>query len=214
MTSYYPIMLNITGKQVVVVGGGTVATRKVTSLIKAQALVTVVSPELSPKLQELAMENKIQWRKESFSSEDIKNAFLIIAATNSTNVNKLVATSASPNQLCNVVDNEALSQFIVPSVVNRGPLTIAISTSGANPKLAKKIKQELEVQYDDTYEDYILFLQKARRQIIEKIKEPKAKSELLEQLLDSQFLTLTKAKKFDEREQLLKRILKTKTFSK
>lgn len=204
-------MLNISGKQVVVVGGGSVATRKVASLIRAQALVTVVSPELSPKLQQLAEKNVIKWRKKSFSPADINDAILIIATTDSTNINELVATSASKSQLCNIVDNETLSQFIVPSVVHRGPLTIAVSTSGANPKLAKKIKQDLEEQYDDSYEDYILFLQKARRQIIKEIKEPKAKSAILENLLDSQFLELTKAKRFDEREQLFKKLLKKGT---
>lgn len=211
MTSYYPIMLNISGKQVVVVGGGAVATRKVASLIRAEALVTIVSPELSPKLQLLADENVIQWRKKSFSADDIQDAFMIIAATNSTHINEIVASSASQNQLCNIVDNEALSQFIVPSVVHRGPLTIAVSTSGANPKLAKKIKQDLEEQYDKSYEDYILFLQQARRQIIDEVKDSKEKSILLKELLDSQFLILTKTKQIEEREHLFKKLLKKGT---
>lgn len=211
MTSYYPIMLNISGKQVVVIGGGAVATRKVASLIRAEALVTIVSPELSPKLQLLADENVIQWRKKSFSADDIKNAFMIVAATNSTHINEIVAASASQNQLCNIVDNEALSQFIVPSVVHRGPLTIAISTSGANPKLTKKIKQDLEEQYDESYEDYILFLQQARRQIIDKVKDPKEKSIILKELLNSKFLILTKTKQIEEREHLFKKLLKKGT---
>ncbi|WP_299510689.1 bifunctional precorrin-2 dehydrogenase/sirohydrochlorin ferrochelatase [uncultured Rummeliibacillus sp.] len=204
-------MLNISGKQVVVVGGGTVATRKITSLLSSQAQVIVVSPELSPKLQQLAEENVIQWRKKSFSPEDIVNAFLIIAATNSTNINELVASSVSQNQLCNIVDNEALSQFIVPSVVQRGPLTIAVSTSGANPKLAKKIKQDLEDQYDESYEDYILFLQQARRRIIDEVKDSKKKSIVLEELLDSQFFVLTTTKQLAERENLFKKLLKKGT---
>ena len=211
MANYYPMMLNIEKRPVVVVGGGKVASRKVVSLLKAQAHVTVISPELSPKLQILAEENTIQWRKKTFTTDDLIDAFLIIAATNSSEINELVAKSASKHQLCNIVDQEELSQFIVPSVVQRGPLTIAVSTSGANPKLAKEIKKELEAQYDDSYEEYILFLQKARRQIIDEVKDSKRKSNLLKELLDSQFLALTKTKQTKEREQLFEKLLKKGT---
>ncbi|HWI47993.1 MAG TPA: NAD(P)-binding protein [Rummeliibacillus sp.] len=211
MANYYPMMLNIENRPVVVVGGGKVASRKVVSLLKAQAHVTVISPELSPKLEFLVEENTIQWRKKTFTPDDLIDAFMIIAATNSSKTNELVAKSASKHQLCNIVDSEKLSQFIVPSVVRRGPLTIAVSTSGANPKLAKEIKKELEAQYDDSYEDYILFLQKARCQIIDEVKDPKHKSDLLKVLLDSQFLTLTKTKQIEEREQLFEKLIKKGT---
>ncbi|MGG0655837.1 NAD(P)-binding protein [Rummeliibacillus pycnus] len=211
MANYYPMMLNIENQLVVVVGGGKVATRKVASLLKAQAHVTVISPEISPKLKRLFEENTIQWRKKDFAPDDLNDAFLIIAATNSSKINELVAQSASKHQICNIVDREELSQFIVPSVVRRGPLTIAVSTSGANPKLAKEIKKELEEQYDDSYEDYILFLQRARRQIIDEVPDPMQKSVLLEELLDSQFLTLTKTKHIEERNQLFEKLLKKGT---
>lgn len=211
MVNYYPMLLNITGKAVIVVGGGKVATRKVENLLIGQALVTVISPEISPKLQSLAEKKAIQWRKKTFSPDDINDVFLIIAATNSSTINELVAQSANQHQLCNIVDNEELSQFIVPSVVRRGPLTIAVSTSGANPKLAKEIKKELEAQYDDSYEDYIVFLQKARRQIIDQVTDPKHKCVLLKELLDSQFLALTKTKQMKERQQLFEKLLKKGT---
>ncbi|WP_146551625.1 bifunctional precorrin-2 dehydrogenase/sirohydrochlorin ferrochelatase [Rummeliibacillus sp. SL167] len=211
MGNYYPIMLNITDRPVVVVGGGSVATRKVTSLLKAQPQITIVSPELSPKLQRLVEEQSIEWRKKTFAPDDLDRAFLIIAATNCSEINEFVAQSVHPYQLCNVVDREDLSQFIVPSVVRRGPLAIAVSTSGANPKLAQKIKKELETQYDETYEDYVLFLQQARRQIIDEITDAELKSVLLSALLDSKFLTLTKAKQIQERDQLLKKLLKKGT---
>ncbi|WP_102691859.1 NAD(P)-binding protein [Rummeliibacillus pycnus] len=211
MANYYPMMLNIEGRAALVVGGGAVATRKVTSLLKAQAQVTVISPELSPELKQLAEEDTIQWKKKCFTPDDLNDAFLIIAATNSSKTNEQVAQYASKQQLCNIVDCEELSQFIVPSVVQRGPLTIAVSTSGANPKLAKEIKKELEAQYDDSYEDYIEFLQKARRQIIDEVKDSKQKSYLLQELLDSQFLTLTKTKQLKEREQLFEKLLKKGT---
>lgn len=207
MNNYYPIMLNITNRPVVVVGGGAVATRKVTSLLKAHGQIIVVSPELSPKLQRLVEENSIEWKKKTFTPDDLEGAFLIIAATNSSKVNELVANSASPHQLCNIVDHEQLSHFIVPSVVQRGPLTIAVSTSGANPKLAKEIKKELEVKFDESYEDYILFLEKARRQIINEVTDSNCKSILLEELLDSQFFTLTKTKQIKKRDQLFEKLL-------
>ncbi len=209
MANYYPMMLNIEGQPVVVVvGGGFVATRKIISLLSAQAQVTVISPDLSPKLQELVDESAIVWKKKAFAPEDLEGALLIIAATNSSSINEMVAKSAKPYQLCNIVDNEEQSQFIVPSVVKRGPLTIAVSTSGANPKLSKKIKKELEEQYDESYEEYILFLQKARRKIIEEVMDKKLKSELLNALLDPQFLTLTKTNNLAERDAMFKHLLK------
>lgn len=207
MGNYYPMMLNIIDRPVVVVGGGEVASRKVTSLLKAQAQITVVSPELSLKLQGLLEDKSIEWKKKNFTPEDLEGAFLIIAATNSSKVNELVANSASPHQLCNIVDREEFCDFIVPSVVQRGPLSIAVSTSGANPKLAKEIKKELEVKFDESYEDYILFLQKARRKIIDKVADSNNKSILLEELLDSQFFTLTKTKQIEKRDQLFEKLL-------
>lgn len=211
MGNYYPMMLNIIDRPVVVVGGGTVATRKVINLLKAQAHVTVISPELSQKLQQMVNKKKILWRKKTFTPDDLVDAFLVIAATNSSEVNELVAKSVSQHQLCNIVDQEELSQFIVPSVVRRGPLSIAISTSGANPKLAKLIKKDLEAQYDESYENYIVFLQKARRQIIKEVQDSKCKSILLEELLDSAFLRLTKIHQIEERDQLFKKLLEKGT---
>jgi len=144
---YYPISLNLTKKQVVVVGGGKIAERKIIGLMEAGATITVISPEITNPLFELSQSGKINWVEKPFTEQDLKHAFLIIAATNKIDVNLKVKEAASPNQLICLIDNPEQSNFIFPSVINRGKLHIAVSTSGASPLLAKKIKQEISGNY-------------------------------------------------------------------
>ena len=133
-------------EKVVVIGGGRIAERKITGLIEAMAVVTVISPKLTPELTEYAEEGKINWKKKDFTADDIQDAFLVIAATNKPEINLAVKKVAAPHQLISLVDNPEESDFILPAVVNRGKLSITVSTSGASPILAKKIKQEIADQ--------------------------------------------------------------------
>ncbi|MGE7918138.1 precorrin-2 dehydrogenase/sirohydrochlorin ferrochelatase family protein [Viridibacillus sp. NPDC093762] len=205
--TYYPIMLQLKGKYCVVIGGGKVANRKVTSLLNAGAIVTVISPVLHEKLQEKWRNGLITWFEKSFEVSDLEDAFCIIAATNLPDVNAKVKESAMAHQLVNIVDDASGSNFIVPATLRRGDLTIAVSTSGTNPGLAKKLKDDLSLQFDDYYEEYVAFLQNARTEVLTNVIDEKCKKQLLEALLRSEFLTLTKESKIVERDKLFQQYL-------
>jgi precorrin-2 dehydrogenase / sirohydrochlorin ferrochelatase len=185
---YYPINLNLNGRKVVVIGGGRIAERKITGLIEAMAVVTVISPKLTIELTEYAEEGKITWKERDFTAEDIQDAFLVIAATNQPETNLSVKKAAAPHQLVSLVDNPEVSDFILPAVVNQGKLSITVSTSGASPILAKKIKQEIADQFGPEYKEYVDFLYSCRKRILEKVDDPKIKKLLLSEITEPTYL--------------------------
>lgn len=142
---FLPIFLNIKQKPCLVVGGGEVAARKVSLLLKAEAQVTVVSPALARELKEMAEKGKINHVVRDFQPSDIDDPVLVIAATDDQSVNEQVSSLAKAQRIpVNVVDNPALCSFIMPSMVDRSPVQIAISTGGASPVLARMIRTKLE----------------------------------------------------------------------
>lgn len=179
----YPVTLEMQGRTAVVIGGGKVAERKVQGLLKGEAGITVVSPEVTEKLDEWARTGRIVWKKKLFDPEDIKEAFLIIAATDDREANRAAAGSVSVHQLLNVADDPLRSSFQVPSILRRGKLSIAVSTSGASPKLAKKIRDEIGQIYDDTYEEYLDFLMECRTRIVREVSAAPVKEALLAEIL-------------------------------
>lgn len=143
--SYYPAFLKLRGRQAVVVGGGEVALRKVEGLLSAGAAVTLIAPELHPELEELALEGAIQVLRRPYQPGDLAPALVAVAATSDPLVNEQVAAEADARRvLLNVVDVPDASTFIVPSVIRRDELTLAISTGGMSPALAKRIREKLE----------------------------------------------------------------------
>ncbi|MFC2017281.1 bifunctional precorrin-2 dehydrogenase/sirohydrochlorin ferrochelatase [Chloroflexota bacterium] len=150
--SYYPICLDVYGKRCVVVGGGTVALRKVKALLEHGAILEVVSPYRCPELNELAKANIIEGHLKEYEPQDINDAFLVIAATNEEATNKEVADEARRHKiLVNTVGKPESSDFIVPSYLRRGALTIAISTNGASPALSRKVRTNLEQSFSEEY---------------------------------------------------------------
>lgn len=150
---YYPVFLDLTGKRCVIVGGGTVAERKCTSLMKTGALITVVAPEITRRLKGYKDKGFIRHRERNYRKGDIASADIVISATGCTEINERVAKDAeSLHKLINVVDTRDLCNFIVPSVFRRGMLSIAISTGGRSPALAREIRKELEKLYGPEYE--------------------------------------------------------------
>jgi precorrin-2 dehydrogenase/sirohydrochlorin ferrochelatase len=184
----YPVHLQLHGKKAVIIGGGKVAERKTAGLLSAGADVTVISPELTEKLHSFLDEGKVIWKKKLFTVEDIEGAFLIIAATNDRSVNLAVKKAASENQLLSLSDNPEGANFILPSVIRQGKLTITISTSGASPILAKKIKQEVAELYGSEYKEYVDFLFETRKWILKEIKDPSLKRRLLTAVTEENFL--------------------------
>jgi len=150
--TYYPISLNIRGRKCVVVGGGEVALRKVKVLLEHGANVEVISPDLCPELAQLAERGKISARNHAYELGGLAGAFLAVAATDDVEINRQVAEEArSKAILVNVVDDADNSDFIVPSCLHRDGLTIAVSTSGQSPALARKIRARLEKEITDHY---------------------------------------------------------------
>jgi len=207
MTNYFPIHINIEYKTVVIVGGGHVATQKVASLIPAKANIVVVSPTLDDSLLSLVEAGKITWREKEFEPRDLDDASLIIAATNDTSVNEAVQEAAQHWQLINRADAQAESDFITPATVRRGPLVLTVSTSGASPALARKIKADLEEQFDEIYDDYVCFLQQARLMIAAKFVKGQQRRAALQALLEPNLLEWTRRGEIDRREAYLQQLL-------
>ncbi|MCR1835540.1 NAD(P)-binding protein [Oceanobacillus caeni] len=183
----YPIMLNIKGKDAVVVGGGQIAYRKIVSLIQAGASVTVVSPKLHANVEKLFIDKQISWRNKEFEPTDLEATWIVIAATNSREVNAFVASSAGNHQLVNVVDNQELGNFQVPAKLSRGKLTISVATEGASPGLSKVICNELGEIYDDSYEQYLSFLAVAREKVKHSNLSKKTKTKLLKTITNEEY---------------------------
>ena len=145
MGDYYPAFLNLRGRRCVVIGGGEVAARKGRQLLGCGAAVTFVSPDASEEVRELAAADTVQWVARSYQPGDLAGAFLAIAATNDARVNREVSREATEGHvLLNVADVPALCDFIAPSVAERGPVTVAFSTGGSTPALARKLRESLE----------------------------------------------------------------------
>lgn len=189
------------------IGGGAVAERKILNLLNAGAIITVVSPAITATIQSWLVSTKINWKKKYYEDDDSKDAFLIIAATDDRTVNQQVLEASGPHQLINVVDNPEGSNFFVPSTLHRGKLSISVSTLGASPGLSKKIVTELASKYEEYYEEYLDFLFETRKYIQKTITNPDVRRELLSQLLDEPFPSLSKEQQYERREQLMNKLM-------
>ncbi|WP_312475455.1 NAD(P)-binding protein [Neobacillus sp.] len=187
MITNYPIMLRLEGKKVVVVGGGKVAERKVTGLLETGARVMMISPEATDELKRLADEGKLDWQQRLFSQDDLKDAFLIFVATNDTTLNQQIKDSAG-RQLVTFANDPDGSDFHLPSYFQRGRLSIAVATGGASPMLARKIREQLEQQFDETYEEYLDFLFSKRQWILQEVADATLKRKLLTAIVSPEFL--------------------------
>jgi siroheme synthase-like protein len=142
---YYPVFLDIAGKPVVVIGGGEVALRKVESLLDAGARVTVVSPALHPELQPLVTERRVEHVAREYTSGDLEGSFLAFVGTDDRSVNLAVSSEGRQRGVwVNAVDDIPNCDFIVPGIVRRGDLIVAVSTSAGSPAMARKMREELE----------------------------------------------------------------------
>ena len=152
MKAYYPIFADLNGRPCVVVGGGLVAQRKVTTLLRYGAQVTVVSPTATPRLKAYARQRKMRYLARRVRPTDLQGAWLVYASTDDARTNELVYRTASRQRIfTNVVDQKPLCSFIAPSIFRRGWLTIAVSTGGASPTVAKRLRRELEQTIGSAY---------------------------------------------------------------
>lgn len=204
--SYYPIYLDLKKKRCIIVGGGKIAERKCLSLIKNGADVTVISPDITKRLEYYRDRGKIKHIPRLYRKGDLKSSFLVIAATDSEEINrKIYAEAKDKNILLNVVDNPELCSFIVPSVFEQGDLKIAISTCGSSPAFSKRIRKELKAIYNPEFSRYLNFIKKIRDRIKSRIKNRKEREDMLKYLASEEiFDTLRK----DGFEAAKKRIVK------
>jgi siroheme synthase-like protein len=163
-TPFYIACLRLTGRNCLVVGAGDIALEKVEGLLACDGKVTVVAPEATnAELESLAAEGSITWERRPFEEADLEGKFMAIAATNDTDVNISVYDAAERRaMLVNVVDVPSLCNFILPAIVRTGPLAIAISTAGASPALAKRIKNEVAEAFGEPYARLAVMLNDAR----------------------------------------------------
>ncbi|PFS33367.1 precorrin-2 dehydrogenase [Bacillus cereus] len=184
----YPLTVRVNEKRVVVIGGGKVAGFKIIPLLKQGADIVVISPELDANLVKLVEEKKIRWYQREYEKSDIKSAFLVVAASSDSILNEQVAEDAAENQLVNVITNPESGNVHFPAAIHRGLLNIAVSTGGASPKLAKKIRDEIANKYDETYESYLDFLYEVRVKLKDLQLEKRERNILLQEVLKSVYV--------------------------
>ena len=166
---YYPIFLNIKGKRCVVVGGGQVALRKVERLLDGGANVFVISPIPHPEIKKLSKQKAIHLIQRDYKAGDLKDAVITLACTDVKEVNRKVADEAKKaGILVNVADDPEPSDFIIPSFFRRGNLTVAVSTSGKSPALARKIRMKLEKSFGEEYASLLSLIGEVRSTLKEK----------------------------------------------
>ncbi|WP_459909519.1 precorrin-2 dehydrogenase/sirohydrochlorin ferrochelatase family protein [Desulfotomaculum defluvii] len=205
MTDLYPVFLNLQDRLCLVVGGGRVAERKVTSLLACGARIRVVSPEVTSSIKGWYLAGRLELRERVYQAIDLEGVFLVFAATNSSVVNCNVINDCLKRQLAvNVADNPLNSNFFVPSVVRRGKLAIAISTSGASPMLAAKVRRQLEQNFGPEYEEYVDILLDLRDQVLNDIEDIDLRKNIFKEVVESDILELLREKKYDQVKERIK----------
>ncbi len=199
---YYPVFLDLRNRHCIVIGGGKVAERKIRSLIEAEATVTVISPDITEEIEGLCRSGRIRHISRSYQKGDLKDAFLVIAATSDKDVNREIFEEASGKPL-NVVDMPDLCTFIVPSVIRRGNLTVAISTSGVSPALSRSLRLDLQDCIPEEIGEFLDFLGALRR----RIKGREGSEEILREVGSQRILRTLVLSGVEEAKEEVKRIL-------
>lgn len=164
---YYPLFADLNNKNVLVIGGGNVAERKVITLLKANADITVIAPQITKRINQFANKKKIILIKREFKSSDIKNFWLVFAATDNIKVQQVIYKECEKKKIfLNIVDIPDYCSFIVPSIIKRGDLILAISTSGKSPALAKVLRKSLEKKFQRNWDVILNNLAKERKKIL------------------------------------------------
>ena len=205
---FYPVYLNLKGKRAVVIGGGEVAERKVESLLETGALISVVSPEVTPRLSALADEKRVELHKRPYRRGDCSGAALVLSATDDADVSTAVWNEArTMGTLVNTADQPSLCDFIMPAVVRRGDLTIAISTSGTSPALAARLRGRFSRMLGPEYERLLDLLARARPEIRRRVQHERNRKALHYRILDSDVITLLEQNDSNGAERRLQEII-------
>ena len=166
MTAYYPVYLNLEHRRCIIIGGGTVAEGKIARLLESGAEICVVSPEATAGIRRMAADGVLRWEPRCYQAGDLEGAFIAIAATNIREVNRRIYEEAEARGvMLNAVDDPPNCSFIAPSIVQRGPVTVAISTGGASPALARKLRESLQGSGDLAWADLAGVMAAARARL-------------------------------------------------
>ena len=165
----FPLFLKLQSRRCLVVGAGPISEGKIAGLLESGAKVHVIAPKATSQIVEWHKKRKLRLTKRAFRANDLDHMFLVVAATNSRKVHGAIYREARKrNVLCNIVDVPALCDFYYPAVVRRGQLQIAISTAGASPSLARRLREEMESRFSPEYADWLKHLARERRKILAK----------------------------------------------
>ncbi|MDO9265268.1 MAG: bifunctional precorrin-2 dehydrogenase/sirohydrochlorin ferrochelatase [Desulfosalsimonadaceae bacterium] len=206
--SFYPVNLDIKNRGCLVVGGGAVASRKAGTLAECGAIVTVVSPKFSQSLRELEKTTTVTLVCRPYETSDLDGKFLVIGATDDEALNRRInADAETRHMLCNIADVPDICNFILPSVIRRGDLVIAVSTSGKSPAFAKKLRKDLEKNFGDEYGRFLALMGAVRNKLLCTAHAPEAHKPLFERLIHHNLLELIKNNQKAEINRLLFEIL-------
>jgi len=190
--SLFPIFVKLDGRQVLVVGAGRVGEPKIRALLQTGAKIRVIANQASAAVREWSQNGEIALEERGFVLSDLDNAFLVVVATSSRDLNELIFQEAQCRRiLCNVVDVPEQCDFYYPAVVQRGDLQIAISTSGQSPSLAQRIRQQLERQFGPGYANWVAELGETRRKVLASNLDPERKRFLLQSLASAEAFEAT-----------------------
>ena len=208
MNTYYPVYIQLHEQPCVVIGGGKIAEGKVDGLLAAEAQVTVISPDLTPHLHDLVDQRKITFLARTYQPGDLTGAFLVICATDQAGINHQVWQEATANhQLVNVVDDTPRCNFIAPSILRQGDLTIAISTSGRAPALAVRLKERLQREIGPEYERFLELAGELREPLARQVPDFETRKALWYELVDSEILDVLAAGDEAKAREIISRIV-------
>ncbi|GAB5046825.1 precorrin-2 dehydrogenase/sirohydrochlorin ferrochelatase family protein [Thermodesulfovibrio sp. TK110] len=208
MAKLFPAFINIKGKKCVVVGGGRVAERKIKTLLQYGAKITLISPEINENIRRIIEKGQIEYIKKQFSKEDIKDAFLVVAATSDEKLNAEIAKNAKFLINCvTALPGLEISGLLynVPAVFHNADLTIAISTEF--PALSKLLKNEISKSYGKEFASYLKYLKKLRIEIQKKIPETKRRQEIFRKIASKEIVSILKQYGFKKAKQEVEKIL-------
>ena len=204
---YYPIFLKVANRSCLVVGGGEVGARKVETLLRSGGSVGVVSPEVVPWLEEEIQKGAVELVASHYEEQQLEGCFLVIAATDDMELNCRIAQDAEKRRiLCNVVDYPQEGDFILPALVQRGALTLAISTSGKSPAMARQLRQELEQRFGMEYAHFLEIMGAVRTRVLEESQDSQANKEKFDQLVNSELLELVRRRDHESVDALLRKV--------
>jgi precorrin-2 dehydrogenase len=207
----YPLMISLQGRQVVVVGGGRVAFRKVKGLLESGAQVTVISPELDAGLEDLADRGLIAWAPQNFDEsllDRYADIALIFGTTNRREVNVETYNAAIKRKIpCNIADVPDLCTFIVPAVITQGDLMIAVSTGGSSPALARRIREDLANRFGSEYAEMTRIMGELRRVVLEAGNSSDENKKVFLEIVDSEVLSAIKENDWERALEILRTIL-------